>query len=323
MEHFELSLKLILCFPLLSSAENKEELPEATDIHTVRPIRNIQRIGPNPSSIAYSTSQTMNQASKQAKSLHHPSNISVSSPKSKVNTFTTLKSWTVASDFSNHPVDVISDETALFNDTNLDSSSTGSAIKVERNEDYDDDPVKLRQNVDVLSDNQMNCEHAKNAEQTLHPEVPSHDLAEGTETVVHENEPKTFDISSVKLEPGTKDDLDIEITCVQKDNSGMDMSDGNWTSSVSYGSSSEHQFQVVNDMLSKYKHILITFNGFWSQASKIQLFLAHRIKISESLPWDRKSYLAYSILPRNHLTSSCEIASLRLLEAYFKKIKIK
>ena len=251
-------LKLILCFRLLSSAENKEAIPEDTDNHNVRPIR-IQRYGPNTSSNAYSTSQTMNQSNKRNKPLHHPANISVSSAKSKVNSFTTSKSWTVASDFSNHPVDVMSDETALFNDTNLDSSSIGSAIKVEKNEDYDDVPVKLRQNEDVLSDNQMNCEQTKNAEQTLHPEGPS---LEGTEKFVHENEPKTFDSSSVKLEPGSEDDLDIEITCVQEDNSGMDMSDGNWTSSVSYGSSSEHQFQVVNDLLSKYKHILITFKGF-------------------------------------------------------------
>ena len=276
MGHFELSLKLILCFPLLSSAENKEELPEATDIHNVRPIRIIQRCELNTSSNAYSTSQTMNQSNKQTKPLHHPPNISVSSAKSKVNSFTTSKSWTVASDFSNHPVVVMSDETALFYDTNLDSSSIGSAIKVERNEDYDDDPVILRQNEDVLSDNQMNCEQTKNAEQTLHPEGHSHDLAEGTKKVVHKNEPKTFDSSSVKLEPETKDDLDIEITCVQEDNSGMDMSDGNWTSSVSYGSSSVHQFQVVNDLLSKYKHILITFNGSGMKLHRYSYFLHTR-----------------------------------------------
>ena len=28
------------------------------------------------------------------------------------------------------------------------------------------------------------------------------------------------------------------------------------------------------------------------------LFLAHRIRISEMLPWDRKSYLTHAILPR-------------------------
>ena len=37
-----------------------------------------------------------------------------------------------------------------------------------------------------------------------------------------------------------------------------------------------------------------------------QLFLAHRIRISEILPWDRKSYLTHAIL---QVTSSCEIAS--------------
>ena len=28
------------------------------------------------------------------------------------------------------------------------------------------------------------------------------------------------------------------------------------------------------------------------------IFLAHRIRISEILPWDRKSYLTHAILPR-------------------------
>ena len=29
----------------------------------------------------------------------------------------------------------------------------------------------------------------------------------------------------------------------------------------------------------------------------VNLFLAHRIRISEILPWDRKSYLTHAILP--------------------------
>ena len=31
---------------------------------------------------------------------------------------------------------------------------------------------------------------------------------------------------------------------------------------------------------------------------EIEIFLAHRIRISEILPWDRKSYLTHAILPR-------------------------
>ena len=33
-------------------------------------------------------------------------------------------------------------------------------------------------------------------------------------------------------------------------------------------------------------------------ASKERVILAHRIRISEILPWDRKSYLTHAILPR-------------------------
>ena len=38
-------------------------------------------------------------------------------------------------------------------------------------------------------------------------------------------------------------------------------------------------------------------------------FLAHRIGISEILPWDRKSYLTHAILPRTSSNVICEIAS--------------
>ena len=39
-------------------------------------------------------------------------------------------------------------------------------------------------------------------------------------------------------------------------------------------------------------------------------FLAHRIRISDILLWDRKYYLTHAILPRTSSnTSSCEIAS--------------
>ena len=39
-------------------------------------------------------------------------------------------------------------------------------------------------------------------------------------------------------------------------------------------------------------------------------YLAHRIGISEILPWDRKSYLTHSIFyPGPQVMSSCEIAS--------------
>ena len=37
--------------------------------------------------------------------------------------------------------------------------------------------------------------------------------------------------------------------------------------------------------------------------------LAQRIRISEILPWDRKSYLTHAIFPGRQATSSCEIAS--------------
>ena len=55
-------------------------------------------------------------------------------------------------------------------------------------------------------------------------------------------------------------------------------------------------------------------------------FLAGPIRISELLPWDRKSYLTHAILPMlsypgRQVMSSCEIASNRiqgLLESYFK-----
>ena len=68
-------------------------------------------------------------------------------------------------------------------------------------------------------------------------------------------------------------------------------------------------------------------------------FLAHQIRISETLPWDRKSFLAYCIrlpaifpgiknlilpmlsYPEHQVTSACEIASKciqGLLEAYLK-----
>ena len=51
------------------------------------------------------------------------------------------------------------------------------------------------------------------------------------------------------------------------------------------------------------------------------LFLAHKIRLSEILPWDRKSYLTHSILPRtssNVIIYNCILAYSRvLLEAFF------
>ena len=54
---------------------------------------------------------------------------------------------------------------------------------------------------------------------------------------------------------------------------------------------------------------------------KDPLFLAHQIRISKILPWDRKSYLTVLSYPGRQITSSYKIASKRiqgLLEAYFK-----
>ena len=39
------------------------------------------------------------------------------------------------------------------------------------------------------------------------------------------------------------------------------------------------------------------------------LYSCTRIRISDSLPWDRKYYLTHAILPGRQVTSSCEIAS--------------
>ena len=49
----------------------------------------------------------------------------------------------------------------------------------------------------------------------------------------------------------------------------------------------------------------------WSECSLMVLFraiLAHGIRISEILSWDRKSYLTHAILLGRQVTSSCEIA---------------
>ena len=36
----------------------------------------------------------------------------------------------------------------------------------------------------------------------------------------------------------------------------------------------------------------------WTSSPTRYIFLAHRIRLSEILPWDRKSYLTHAILPR-------------------------
>ena len=42
----------------------------------------------------------------------------------------------------------------------------------------------------------------------------------------------------------------------------------------------------------------LTFNTLLRHNIQTQIYLAHRIRISEILPWDRKSYLTHAILPR-------------------------
>ena len=52
-----------------------------------------------------------------------------------------------------------------------------------------------------------------------------------------------------------------------------------------------------------HEHCLfVTFPIPGIQHRQENIFLAHRIRISEILPWDRKSYLTHPIL-----TSSCEM----------------
>ena len=54
-------------------------------------------------------------------------------------------------------------------------------------------------------------------------------------------------------------------------------------------------------------------------------FLAHRIGISEILPWDRKSYLTHAISPRmsSNVMWNCILHIQGLLEAYFEINKLK
>ena len=44
--------------------------------------------------------------------------------------------------------------------------------------------------------------------------------------------------------------------------------------------------------------LLNNFSHTWGATKKRENILAHRIRISEILPWDRKSYLTHAILPR-------------------------
>ena len=52
-------------------------------------------------------------------------------------------------------------------------------------------------------------------------------------------------------------------------------------------------------------------NQYRLDQTAITLILAHRIRISEIIPWNRKSYLPNNLLsyPGHQVTPSCEIAS--------------
>ena len=88
-----------------------------------------------------------------------------------------------------------------------------------------------------------------------------------------------------------------------------------------YNSYISRQLQTFNSPQTGYE-LELSWVIFASTLKCAEIvILAHRIRISEILPWDRKSYLTHAILPRtssNVIMWNCIIEYSGLLESYFK-----